>query len=365
MLLVDSHQDLAWNILTFGRDYTRSAAETRRLEAGGIAPQKNGDTLLGWPEYQRGQVAVVFATLFAAPMRRCNGDWDTQCYADTETAHALYSRQLDAYHRLVNEHPDKFHLLETKGDMKTLLAHWGQPLLEGAEGHPVGLAVLMENAEGVQEVGELEEWWRRGVRIIGPAWAGTRFCGGTGEPGPLTQEGVALLEGMADLGFALDLSHMDEQAVLGALDVYPGTLAATHANAQSLLKGFESNRFLSDRVIHGIIERNGVIGVVPFNRFLQAGWQASEGRKAVSITQVVAQIDHICQLAGNAQHAGLGSDFDGGFGWQSVPHEIDTVADLPKVAPLLSEKGYNDSDIAAILGQNWLDRLAHVLPETT
>ena len=68
-LSVDAHQDLAWNILTFGRDYTLSAAETRQREAGGLAPQVNGDTLLGYPDYMRGNVALVFATLFAAPVR--------------------------------------------------------------------------------------------------------------------------------------------------------------------------------------------------------------------------------------------------------------------------------------------------------
>jgi hypothetical protein len=56
-LLVDAHQDLAWNMFTFGRDYTRAAAETRSLEQGGFAPSVNGDTLLGWPEYQQGRVA--------------------------------------------------------------------------------------------------------------------------------------------------------------------------------------------------------------------------------------------------------------------------------------------------------------------
>ena len=54
MLIVDAHEDLAWNMLSFGRDYTRSALETRQLEKGTDAPKRNGDTLLGWDEYQRG-----------------------------------------------------------------------------------------------------------------------------------------------------------------------------------------------------------------------------------------------------------------------------------------------------------------------
>ena len=60
MLIVDAHQDLAWNILTFGRDYTLPVAETRRRELGTEVPLHNGDTLLGWSEYQQGRVAIVF-----------------------------------------------------------------------------------------------------------------------------------------------------------------------------------------------------------------------------------------------------------------------------------------------------------------
>ena len=54
-------------MLKYGRDYTRAAAETRRLEAGTATVLENEDALLGWPDYQRGQVAVIFSTLFATP----------------------------------------------------------------------------------------------------------------------------------------------------------------------------------------------------------------------------------------------------------------------------------------------------------
>jgi membrane dipeptidase len=361
MLIVDAHEDLAYNILCFGRDYTRPVAETRRLEAGTGIPASNGDTLLGWPEYQRGQVAVVFGTLFASPARRNTSGWDTPAYADANEAHQLYSSQLDVYHRLADEHPDQFRLIQTRQDLQSVLKDWENHDLQN---HPMGLVVLMEGAEGVRSPAELEEWWARGLRVIGPAWAGTRFCGGTREPGPLTPEGYALLEAMADLGFTLDISHMDEQAVMQALDAYPGPIIASHANAKSLLKGTDSNRFLSDRVIQGLLEREGMIGVVPLNSFLRMGWTAGDPREQVTLHHVVAQIDFICQMAGDARHAGLGSDFDGGFGVQSVPAEIDSIADLQKLVPLLREKGYSDQEIAGILGENWLNLLKRTLPES-
>lgn len=420
MIIVDSHQDLAWNIKTFGRDYSRSVFETRRLEEYSETPSYNGDTLLGWPEYQQGKVALVFGTMFASPIRARLGPWETQTYQDINQARAFYRAQMDEYFRMCDIHPEKFRLVKTKKDMEELLAQWKDafdPLPEAMEdtgphehhkqgnggrlnrgensgkvGPPgetaqpgddrepngreaeeesifrgrvreVGIVPLMEGAEGIREPAELEEWWDWGLRIVGLAWTGTRFCGGTRQPGPLTPDGYALLDAMGSLGYALDISHMDEQAVLQALDIFPGIILASHSNAAALLKGLETNRHLSDPVIRGLVERDAVIGVIPYNRFLLPGWTIKDGRDKVSLQMVVAHIDHICQIAGDALHVGIGTDFDGGFGVQSAPQEIDTIADLRKLVPLLVERGYSESDIEAILGQNWIDRLNRILPE--
>ena len=359
-LLIDAHQDLAWNMLTFGRDYTLSATETRQREQGTIAPEVNGDTLLGWPDYQRGKVAIIFSTLFAAPIRSKLGEWDQQCYASDEEAHMRYSIQLDAYDRLVDGHPAMFQKIEKRADMQAILTRWQG---DDSEEHPVGLVILMEGAEGVREPAELEDWYQRGVRIIGPAWAGTRFCGGTLEPGGLTKEGYALLEHMAEFHFTLDLSHMDEKAALQALDAYPGAIIASHANALALLKETSINRHLSDRVIQGLLERGGTIGIVPANGFLRPNWKEAGGRASVTLDYVVAQMDYVCQMAGDALHVGIGSDFDGGFGLPSVPIEIDSIADIRKIIPILIQKGYTEADIIGICGGNWLVQLQNTLPE--
>ncbi len=369
MLIVDAHQDLAWNMLTFGRDYTKSALQIRQEEQGTPNALYNDDTLLGWPEYQRGQVALIFATLFASPARFCTGDWDRLCYADSQQANRIYREQLDVYERLAGENSEKFQLVRSQADLAKLLQSWNGSSASsekaGAlqDGRPVGLVLLMEGADAVRDPDELEEWWQRGVRFIGPAWGATRFCGGTREPGPLTAEGFALLERMGELGFSLDLSHMDEKAALQALDFYPGQIIASHSNALALLKGSESNRHLSDRVIRGIIERGGMIGAVPFNAFLKAGWKRGDRREDVHVEPWISQIDYTCQIAGDAFHTGIGSDFDGGFGLQSVPIGMDSIADLQKLADLLKDKGYSPEDIAAILGCNWISRLRKVLPK--
>ncbi len=359
-LLVDSHEDLAWNMLTFGRDYTLSSVDTRQREAGTLTPQVNDDTLLGWPDYQKGKVAVVFSTLFASPARHKLGEWDVECYSNDEEAHSSYQRQLEAYDRLIDKHPDKFQGISVVSELKAVLNHWKQTDIEE---HPVGLVFLMEGAEGIREPAEVEEWYRWGVRIIGPAWAGTRYCGGTREPGGLTKQGYALLDHMAEFKLTLDLSHMDEKAALQALDNYPGAIVASHANALALIKDSNSNRHLTDLVIQGLLERNGVIGIVPANGFLLPHWNERGGRASVSLEAYVAHIDYVCQMAGNARHVGIGSDFDGGFGLQSVPGAIDTISDLRKIIPILEQKGYTEDDIAAILGNNWLLHLHDTLPE--
>jgi len=367
-LIIDAHEDLAWNILTFGRDYTRAAHETRRLEAGSLAARINGDTLLGYPDYQRGRVGIIFGTLFAAPLRARLDESDTQVYETAEQARDLYRAQLDAYHRLVETHPEKFRLVLTVPELEAHLSAWAdhpEPpgSAESDTGLPVGLVPLMEGAECITRLEELEEWWERGVRIIGPAWKGNRFCGGTREPGPLTADGFALLDAMTSLGFTLDLSHMDRAAALQALERYEGPVIASHANALRLVKGSDSNRHLTDEVIEGIIARGGVIGAVPFNRFLVNGWTEKDPREAVPLDLVAAQIDAICQKAGNVRHAALGTDFDGGFGVQEAPAGIDTIADLHKLAPLLAAKGYNEADVAAIFGGNWMSQLRKSLPD--
>jgi len=361
-IIVDAHADIAYNMLRYGRDYTRSAAETRRLETGTQTIEDNGDTLLGWDDYQRGQVAVIFATLFATPVRfRKRGD-EPQVYKNFDEAHDLYRAQLDVYHRLTDSIPDKFRLIASNHDLSLLLHHWQNPTPEET-GHPVGMVILMEGAEGIRHPAELEMWHERGVRLIGPAWVGTRYCGGWREPGPLTDDGRKLLAAMADFNFTLDLSHMDERAAIEALDVYEGPIVATHANCAVLMPNSNTNRHLPDRIIEGIIERDGVVGIVPFNTYLKVGWETGKNPRAdVPLDYVVNHIDHVCQIAGDSLHVGIGTDFDGGFGVQSVPPEIDTVADLQNLVSLLQSRGYSEADVTNILGGNWLARLQHDLP---
>ncbi len=116
---------------------------------------------------------------------------------------------------------------------------------------------------------------------------------------------------MSDLRVILDLTHMSEQATYEALDRYEGPVVATHANARRLVPG---ERQLSDSQIRRLAERDGVIGVVLLNSFLRPGHKMGDPKEFVTLDNVLAHIDHVCQLLGDARHVGIGSDFDGGFG---------------------------------------------------
>ena len=362
-LIIDAHEDLAWNMVNLGRDYTRSAYEIRQDEENTPIPAYNGNTLLGWQQYQQANLAIVFGTLFCTPRRRDKGKYKIQVYETPQEAHQCYRQNLDAYFKLAEQHPQKFQLLFSQADLKAHLERWqAHQAEEQTPPPPVGIVILMEGADGIQTPEEVEQWFDWGVRLIGPAWAGTRYCGGTLEPGPLTKAGYSLLDHMADQGLILDISHMDHLSARQALDHYAGQVIASHANAESLISGITVNRHLKDETIHQLIEREGVMGLVPLISFLDWNWRDHGGRQAFGLEKYIAQIDYVCQLAGNARHVAIGTDFDGGFGVEAVPHEIDTIADLPKLIPLLEEKGYNQDDIDHIMHGNWLRILTNNLP---
>lgn len=351
MRIVDAHEDIATNTVISGRDIRRSALETRRLEQGSAVAQTDGLCMLGLPEWLAGRVALVVATIFAPPGNPQHPQPNT--YTTPQEAHRLGQAQLDYYHWLAGE--SEHVSLVTDGP--SLSAAWQSWETD----HPqVGIVVLMEGADPIQTPAEVEAWYARGVRLVGLAWrSGSAYAGGDGRPGPLTDEGRELLEAMAELGMVLDVSHLAEEAFDEVLDRYEGRIVATHANPRARV---DTPRQLSDRMIRRLAEREGVIGIVPFNAFLKAGWTKGDPKAAVTVATVAAAIDHVCQVVGDITCVGLGSDFDGGFGAESTPAEIDTVADLGRVGPALGELGYSTEQIEAVLGGNWLRVLQAALP---
>jgi membrane dipeptidase len=352
MPIIDAHEDIVWNVLAAGRDVCRSALETRRLEEGSDIPSDMGLCMLGLPEWLSGGVAAVCGTIYAAP--RSPGSLNPHTYSTVEEAYALGQAQLDYYHRLADE-CDQITLIGNRTDLDDVLGSWE------SDSPRVGIIPLMEGADPIREPAEAEQWFERGLRIVGLSWMrGTRYAGGNTAPGRLTEAGRELLDAMADAGLALDVSHLSDESFSEAVDRFEGHILASHSNPRARVPG---SRQLSDEMIRRLTERDGVIGIVFYNGFLRPGWSMGDPKDAVTIADVAAAVDHVCQVVGDAAHVGLGSDFDGGFGAESIPAEIDTVADLGLIGPALSEIGYSEEDIAAVLVGNWRRLLRAVLPE--
>lgn len=352
-IIVDAHEDIAWAGLALGRDYLRSARETRRLEEGTDAVRRNGHCMLGLPEWLEGRVAVICGSVYITPRAAGMTDWDPQSYADAEEAYRRANEQLDYYERLA-ERSKRVRLVGRRADLEAVLASWD------GESPQVGIIPALEGADPIRRPEDVEYWHGRGVRMVALAWAaGSRYAGGNRAPGPLTDAGRALLETLAESGMVLDVSHLAEEAFWEVVDRYEGLVVATHSNPRALVPG---PRQLSDQMIRALAARDGVIGIIPYNRFLVPDWSFTDGKEAATLQDVAAAIDHVCQVVGDAAHVGLGSDFDGGFGAEAAPLGIDTVADLSKIADALAERGFAESDIAAVISGNWLRVLRAALP---
>ena len=140
-----------------------------------------------------------------------------------------------------------------------------------------------------------------------------------------------------------------------AMDQYDGPMIASHANCRAFVPG---DRQLSDEMIKALIAHDGVIGAVCDAWMLSAGWKKGDENSSVTLTTVANHIDHVCQLAGNADHAGIGSDLDGGFGAEQSPSDLNSISDLHKLLLILKDLGYSDNDVEKIAHGNWL-RVIH------
>ena len=190
--------------------------------------------------------------------------------------------------------------------------------------------------------------YAQGLRAVGPAHYGPGvYAQGTNATGGRwATRGRELLREMDRLGIILDVTHLCDDSFRDALDRFTGTVWASHSNCRSLVP---HERQFTDDQIRELIERDAVIGVVFDAWMLVPGWVRGEStpeRAGVTLNTVIDHIDRICQIAGNAQHCGIGSDLDGAFGREQCPADVQTIADLARIPALLQARGYRDDDIA-------------------
>ena len=352
MLIFDSHLDLAWNAVLGNRDLQRSAYTIRATENRPPFRDGQGTGTVAIPELRRGKVALCCATLLARSTGTALAHLD---YASPAQARGSALGQLHYYRGL--EQLGEIRVITDSGGLAEHVAEWttweeeGCPDAGGAP--PLGFVIAMESADAILSPDQLGGWWLAGVRVIGPAHYGPgRYAGGTGTESGLTDLGVVLLDEMARLGVILDVTHLSDQAFWEALEVYDGPVLASHNNCRALVP---HQRQFSDDQLKAIFARGGVVGVSFDCWMLDLGWvKGKSTNEAISLANVVDHIDHICQLAGSAEHAGIGSDLDGLFGRDQSPRDLDTIADLQRVGDLLVDRGYAHDDIASILYRNFV-----------
>ena len=351
MLIIDSHLDLAWNALFDNRDLTQSAYTIRAQEAR-LAGKGKGQGTVALPELWRGRVALCFATLMA----RVTGvptPWID--YRSPPQAYGSALGQMAYYRGL--ERCGEIRIIADRAALDRHVAEWlAWDMLPNADAEPqppLGFVISMESADPILDPSQLGEFCTLGVRVIGPAHYGPgRYAGGTGTQEGLSELGRALLAEMGHLGVLLDVSHLSDEAFWQALDAYGGPLLASHNNCRALVP---HQRQFSDAQLRAIVARGGVVGVAFDVWMLRLGWNAAtHTNTGITLDTVVDHIDHICQVAGDCEHAAIGSDLDGLYGREQSPCDLDTIADFQALPGLLSQRGYGDDDIARIMHGNWL-----------
>ncbi|TAL48013.1 MAG: peptidase M19 [Chitinophagaceae bacterium] len=348
MFIIDAHLDLAMNAMEWNRDLQQSIQQIRELEKEMTDKPDRSNGTVCLPELRKGNIGLVVATQIAryvAPGNPLPG-WNSP-----EQAWAQTQGQL-AWYKAMEEQGE---MIQVK-DLRSLnmhLAIWDGD--SANEYKPVGYILSLEGADSLVTIQHLERAYEYGLRAVGPAHYGPgRYANGTDATGEMGKDGLALLKKMEELNIILDATHLCDDAFWQAMDNFHGHVWASHNNCRSIVN---HNRQFSDEQIKVLIERGAVIGAAFDAWMIVPGW---ERRKSTpkemncNMEKIIDHIDHICQLAGNALHVGIGSDLDGAFGKEQCPYDLETIADLQTIPLLLRKRGYSENDVENIMHKNWI-----------
>lgn len=358
MLLFDAHLDLALNGVDWNRDLRTSLEDLQVQERVlGMTDPGRGNATITFPEMKKGDVHIGIATLLARQEPQVNHSFG---YITYEACYAIAHAHL-AYYRAM-ERRGWVKMIKTKSDLASHVSACHVAMKNGTtESLPFGFILSMECGDAVLEPEMISEWYDHGLRAIGITHYGTnRYGGGTKSEVGLTSEAVTLLEHIRGLPMALDMTHLSDRAFWQVADLYDGRVLASHQNAR---KFCDWQRQFSDAQLKHVISRQGVIGAALDAIMLQPGWVRGVSKPEVTLDRVVDNIDHVCQLAGNHLHAGIGSDLDGGYGFEQTPVDVQSIAHLQRIPELLSKRGYSQEAITAIMYGNWIRLFSEVLPD--
>ncbi|WP_186757501.1 dipeptidase [Echinicola salinicaeni] len=354
MFTVDAHLDLSMNALEWNRDLTQTVEAINSREDGLDDKPDRGKSTVSLPALREGNIGLVVATQigrYVAPGNTLPG-WHSpaQAWAQTQGQLAWYKAMEDAGE-----------MVQVR-DLVGLEAHlqlWSDDA--STNDKPIGYILSLEGADSIVNLSYLEKAYGYGLRALGPAHYGPgRYAQGTDATGFMGKNGQELLKEMERLNIILDATHLCDDSFWEALDHFNGAVWASHNNCRALV---DHNRQFSDEQIKALIERGAVIGGALDAWMMVPGWVRGESTPlstGCNLEKMLDHLDHICQLAGNADHIGIGTDLDGAFGKEQCPYDLETIADLQKLPDMLAKRGYTKEDINKVMHGNWLRFLRNV-----
>lgn len=348
MFTIDAHLDLSMNALEWNRDLRLPVSAINDREQGLTDKPDRAKAVVSLPELRKGKIGLVVATQIAryvAPGNNLPG-WHSpeQAWAQTQGQLAWYKAMEDAGEMV------------QISNLESLEKHvllWESELAD--EKKPIGYILSLEGADSIVTIQHLQRAHAYGLRAVGPAHYGPgRYAQGTDATGFMGPEGHKLLKEMERLNIILDATHLCDDSFWEALDHFNGHVWASHNNCRALVN---HNRQYSDGQIKALIERGAVIGLALDAWMMVPNWvrgQSTPQSMQCNLEVMVNHLDHICQLAGNTLHVGIGSDLDGAFGREQCPYDVENIADLQKIPGHLEKRGYTPEDIRNLMQGNWL-----------
>ncbi|WP_407505385.1 dipeptidase [Elizabethkingia miricola] len=351
MFIFDAHLDLSMNAMEWNRDLRNNVNLLRQLELGMNDKPDRGRATVSFPDLRKGNVGIVVATQIARFVKTDSliPGWNSpqQAWAQTQAQVAWYKCM---------EEEGEIVAITDRASLQKHVALWNDGTSN--DDKPIGYILSLEGADSIVDISYLEKAYNYGLRAIGPAHYGPgRYANGTDATGKMDKKGIELLKEMERLNIILDATHLCDDAFWQALDHYNGPVWASHNNCRTLVN---HNRQYDDEQIKELIARGAVIGGALDAWMLVPDWKRGVSTPLsmqCNLETVFKHMDHICQLAGNTLHIGIGSDLDGAFGTEQCPYDLDTIADLQKLVSVFRDHGYSENDLKNIFHQNWINFL--------
>ena len=257
---------------------------------------------------------------------------------------SLLERSLYHAHKLedaAEESEGRLMLVRTASDLEELLQE------RGAGERVTGALFSVEGLHNLEgDIDNLDELFDAGMRMAGFVHFFDNEVVGSMhgvEKGGLTDLGREVFAELEERGVVIDIAHASHPAIEEMLELATKPVVASHGGVQATC---EVNRNLTDDEIRGVARTGGVVGV--------GYWDAAVCE--LTPAAVVDAIDHVVEVGG-IETAALGSDYDGAteVAWDT--------SEIAVITQELRDRGYDDRDIAAIMGGNILRVLAEALPD--